>query len=181
MLTVFALAASACSRTPPERQAVVDAADAMGGRQKVLDVKTLTVEGEGAAPNVGQNTMPDGELPVWKVTEFKRTVDLPNHRMRMQQFRTAQFLFANANTQRQDQGLDGDVAFNIGADGTATRAAQPQVMADRRMEMLAPPATSSSARRWTIPGDEVERIPDGGRTGDRRDRNGEGRAHHAGD
>src|SRR5665213_1008174 len=135
LLTVFALAASACSRTPPGRQAIVDAADAMGGRQKVLDVKTLTVEGEGTAPNVGQNTMPDSELPVWKVTEFKRTVDLPNHRMRMQQFRTAQFLFANANTQRQNQGLDGDVAFNIGADGTATRASA-QVMQDRRMEML---------------------------------------------
>src|SRR5471032_653397 len=122
LLTAFAVAASGCTRTPPELQSVRDAADALGGRQKVLDVKTLTVEGEGAAPNVGQNTMPDGELPVWKVTEFKRTVDLPNHRMRMQQFRTAQFLFANANTQRQNQGLDGDVAFNVSEGGAATRA-----------------------------------------------------------
>ena len=135
LLSAIAIAASGCTRTPPELQAVNDAADALGGRQKVLEVKTLTVEGEGAAPNVGQNTMPDGDLPVWKVTEFKRTIDLPNRRMRMQQFRTAQFLFANANTQRQNQGLDGDVAFNVGADGKATRASD-QVMKDRRMEML---------------------------------------------
>jgi hypothetical protein len=129
---------SACARTPPERRVINDAADALGGRQKVLAVKTLTIEGEGPAPNVGQNTMPDGELPVWKVTEFKRTIDLANHRSRMSQVRTAQFLFANANTQRQSQGLDGDVAYNIGADGTATRASAA-VARDRRVELLQHP------------------------------------------
>jgi len=129
---------AACQQTPPELKAVRDAADAMGGRQKVLDVKTLTIEGEGNAPNVGQNTTPDGELPNWKVTEFTRTIDLANHRMRMQQLRTAEFLFANANTQRQTQGLDGDVAFNVGPDGAATRASE-NAARDRRMEMLQHP------------------------------------------
>ena len=95
------VAAGACQRTAPERQVILDAADAMGGRDKVLAVRTLTIEGEGDAPNVGQNTKTDSELPNWKVTEFKETIDLANHRVRMQQVRTAQFLFANANTQRQ--------------------------------------------------------------------------------
>src|SRR5437763_16539915 len=113
LVSVLAIGATACDRTPPERRAIADAAEAMGGRQKVLDVKTLTIEGEGNAPNVGQNTMPDSELPNWKVTEFKRTIDLPQQRMRMQQLRTAQFLFANANTQRQNQGIDGDIAYNV--------------------------------------------------------------------
>src|SRR4051812_38438371 len=112
MLLVAAVLSVGCQRTPPELQAVVDAAEAMGGRQKLLAIKTLTIEGEADAPNVGQNTTPESDLPNWKVTGFKRTIDLPNHRMRMQQVRTAQFLFANANTQRQDQGLDGDIAFN---------------------------------------------------------------------
>jgi hypothetical protein len=129
---------AACARTSPELRAINDAADALGGRQKVLAVKTLTIEGEGPAPNVGQNTMPDGDLPVWKVTEFKRTIDLANHRTRMSQLRTAQFLFANANTQRQNQGLDGDVAYNIGADGTATRASAVAA-SDRRLELLQHP------------------------------------------
>jgi metallo-beta-lactamase superfamily protein len=134
-VAVCACVASSCSRTPPELQAVVDAADAMGGRQKIVAVKTLTIEGEADAPNVGQNKTPDGELPNWKVTEFKRTIDLEHHRMRVQQLRTAQFLFANSNTQRQGQGLDGDVAFNIGENGKATRASE-SAMRDRRVEML---------------------------------------------
>ncbi len=138
VVIVACVGAAACERTPPERQALLDAADAMGGRQKILDVKTLTIEGEGDAPNVGQNTMPDGELPNWKVTEFRRTIDIPNHRMRTEQLRTAQFLFANANTQRQNQGLDGDVAFNVGADGQAARASE-NTAKDRRMEMLQHP------------------------------------------
>src|ERR1700704_5963418 len=131
---LIALAASSCATTPPDLQAVVDAAGAWGGRQKILAIKTLTIEGEGAAPNVGQNRMPDDELPVWKVTEFKRTIDFANRRIRTQQLRTAQFLFANANTQRQDQGLDGDVSYNVGMDGTATRASA-STMQERRIEM----------------------------------------------
>ena len=110
-----AVLVSACTRTPPELQAVVDAANALGGREKILAIKTLTIEGEASAPNVGQNTMPDGELPVWKVTEFTRAIDLANGRTRMQQTRTAQFQFANSPVQRQNQGVDGDVTLNFGS------------------------------------------------------------------
>src|SRR5436309_1194647 len=106
VLAAVSLSAAACGGESAERRAVLDAADAMGGRDRILSVKTLTIEGEADAPNVGQNTNPEDELPNWKVTELKRTIDLPNHRMRMQQLRTAQFLCANANTQRQTQGLD---------------------------------------------------------------------------
>src|SRR5947208_262216 len=67
---VFCALAASCDRTPPERQAIVDAANAMGGRTKIAAIKTLTIEGKADAPNVGQNTMPDSELPNWKVTEF---------------------------------------------------------------------------------------------------------------
>src|SRR5881396_1255697 len=84
----------ACAQTPPEMQVVDGAADALGGKGRIQAVKTLVIEGEGPAPNVGQNTMPDGELPVWKVTELKETIDLANRRSRMQQLRSAQFLFA---------------------------------------------------------------------------------------
>jgi hypothetical protein len=133
--SLAALVVSSCTRTPPELQAVVDAANALGGREKILALKTMTIEGEGASPNVGQNTMPDGELPIWKVTEFKRTIDLANSRMRTQQLRTAQFLFAGSNTQRQDQGLDADVAYNVAMDGKPTRASATAVR-DRRIEML---------------------------------------------
>jgi hypothetical protein len=131
----IALAVSSCNRTPPERQAVVDAANALGGSEKILALRTLTMEGEGSAANIGQNTMPDSELPVWKATEFRRFIDFPNNRMRVQQTRTAQFLFAGANTQQIDQGLDGDVAYNVGMDSQATRAGADAAR-DRHIEML---------------------------------------------
>src|SRR5215467_13511881 len=134
----FVAAATGCTRTSPEHRMINDVVEALGGRQPVLAVKTLTIQGEGPAPNVGQNTMPDSELPVWKVTEFKRTIDLPNHRMRTTQVRTALFLFANASTQRQDQGLDGNVAYNVGENGAATRASAA-VARDRRIELLQHP------------------------------------------
>jgi hypothetical protein len=132
---LVALAVGSCNRTPPDLQAVVDAANALGGREKILSLKTLTIEGDGSAPNVGQNTMPDSELPVWRVTGFKRSIDFPNRRMRVQQTRTAQFLFAGPNTQKVDQGLDGDVAYNVGMDGQATRASADAAR-DRHIEML---------------------------------------------
>lgn len=131
--------ASACSR-PPEMQAIRAAADAMGGLDRVRAAKTLVVEGSGPAPNLGQNTAPDGDLPVWQVTDFKRSIDLgngdlANGRMRVQQTRTAQFLFAGATVQQQNQGLDGDVAYNIGQNGRAARASEAAAH-DRRIEML---------------------------------------------
>jgi hypothetical protein len=132
--------AAACAQTPAELQVVTDAASALGGVDRIQAAKTLTIEGEGAAPNVGQNTMPDGELPVWKVTSFKRTVDLAAGRTRVQQERSAQFLFAGPTVQRLDQGLDGDVSYNVGQDGVMTRAGD-QATRERRIEMLHHPVT----------------------------------------
>ena len=130
----------ACTQASPEMQIVSDAAGALGGKDRIQAVKMLVIEGEGPAPNLGQNLMPDSELPVWKVTEFKRTLDLANGRMRVEQLRTAQFLFAGATTVRQNQGVDGDVAFNVADDGQATRVADAAAR-DRRIEMLHHPLT----------------------------------------
>src|SRR5689334_23770876 len=130
---------SACTRTP-EMKLVRSAAEAMGGLDRIQALKTLTIEGEGDAPNLGQNLTPDGELPNWKVTEFRRSIDFANGRMRTAQRRDAQFLFAGATTQHQNQSLDGDVAFNTGEDGTARRA-PASAARDRRIEMLHHPVT----------------------------------------
>ncbi len=132
---VVVACAVACAQQPPERRAIEDSAAALGGRDHLLAVKTIVLQGEGEAPNVGQNTMPDGELPVWKVTEYTREIDLVHGRTRVKQLRTARFLFAGATTQRQTQGLDGDVAYNVGANGKAARAGDAAAR-DRRMELL---------------------------------------------
>jgi len=133
------LLSSACTQSP-QMKVINAAAGAMGGKDRIEAVKTLVIEGEGPAPNLGQNVTPDGELPVWMVTEFRRSIDLTNGRMRTQQLRTAQFLFALATEQRQNQGLDGDVAYNVSPDGRATRASDAAAK-DRRIEMLHYPLT----------------------------------------
>ena len=122
IVLVLACLASACSRTPPETQIVNDAATALGGKDRILAVKALTMQGTGDNPNIGQNVTPDAALGVWRVTDFTRAIDLANGRMKLRQVRSARFPYALATLQRQNQGLDGDVAFNVGDDGAAARA-----------------------------------------------------------
>jgi len=139
-LTMFA----ACASAPPERRLIDDAAAALGGADRLTSLRTLVIEATGTAPNAGQNRMPDDDLPVWRINEYTRTIDLANRRLRMKQVREAQFLFAGDLIQRQEQGLDGDVAYNIGVSGTATRATEAAAR-DRRVELLHHPVTAVRA------------------------------------
>jgi hypothetical protein len=88
--------------------------------------------------------MPDDELPVWKVTDHTRVIDLANGRTRIRQLREAQFMFAGDTVQRLTQGLDGDVAYNATPDGMMTRAGE-SVARDRRVELLHHPITAVRA------------------------------------
>lgn len=139
----FALVAillSACAPAIPEQQVIDDAVEAMGGAGRIRALKALTIQGTGTAPNAGQNRTPDDELPVWKITEYTRRIDLANSRTRVQQVREAQFLFAGDLIQRQTQGLDGDAAYNVSANGSISRAGAVAAR-DRRNELLHHPVT----------------------------------------
>jgi hypothetical protein len=73
----------------PERQVVTRAADALGGRDRVMAVKTLQIVGYGelAYFNGGGNITGDPAAPQkWqKVLEYTRTIDLEHSRTRVQQ------------------------------------------------------------------------------------------------
>jgi glyoxylase-like metal-dependent hydrolase (beta-lactamase superfamily II) len=112
-----------------------DVVRAIGGRERVLAVRTLIVEGRGHNYNLGQNRSPDAELPVFEVTEYRRLVDFPNRRSRLEQVRTPRFPTGNPAPQRQRFALDNDVAFNLLPDGSAQRA-PAQAVADRTNELL---------------------------------------------
>ncbi len=152
--------ATACSSPPPEQQLVNDAAAALGGADRLRGLTSISVQGEGDAPNVGQNRMPDSELPNWKVTEYRRTTDLANDRTDMTQKRTAQFQFAGALVQRQHQAQDGDVAVNYPPEGPPVRGTEAQAR-DRRREALHHPvaavraalADSSQVSNFRVDGD----------------------------
>ena len=131
---------SACASASPERVLVDDAAAALGGADRLTSLKTLSLEASGSAPNAGQNRTPEEDLPVWRVNEYTRSIDVTNGRMRVQQVREAQFLFAGDLVQRQIQGLDGDIAYNVNAAGIAARAGEAAVR-DRRVELLHHPIT----------------------------------------
>jgi glyoxylase-like metal-dependent hydrolase (beta-lactamase superfamily II) len=121
-----------CSQPTPEQQVVLDAAAAMGGRDRILAVNTLVIEGEGRNFNLGQNMAPEVDLPVFAVQTYRLAIDFAGSRMRQDQVRQAQFTTANTAPQRQIIALDSDVAFNVAANGDATRAADT-VARERRV------------------------------------------------
>jgi hypothetical protein len=107
------------------QQVVNDAADALGGRDRVLAVKTLLLEGEGKEFSFGQGsswTEMGQEASVWKVMGYRRAYDLTGSRARFEQSRTPLYaFFAGHIPGKSVQAIDGDVAFNIGGNGAATR------------------------------------------------------------
>jgi glyoxylase-like metal-dependent hydrolase (beta-lactamase superfamily II) len=141
----------------PERQLVTRAADALGGRERVMALKTLQIVGYGelAYFNGGGNITGDPGAPQkWqKVLDYTRTIDLEHGRTRVQQRLKMDFVFASTVGQlglnRTNETLDGDVAYNIGggflaAPQSGTPQPQPAGAAaarQRRVELLAHPVT----------------------------------------
>lgn len=135
LLTALTVAIAACSQPTPERQAIENAAAALGGAEAVLAAQTLTVEGSGTAYRLGQNVNPDSDLPTSEVSAFKRQIDLANHRLRTDTT-AANFLGVPVT---QVAALDRDVAFTVGANGAARTGGM--AAADRRVEYYHHPLT----------------------------------------
>jgi glyoxylase-like metal-dependent hydrolase (beta-lactamase superfamily II) len=127
-----------------EQQIVSDAATALGGRDRILAVKTLVIQGGGHDLNVGQSLRYDElglQSDVWQIRDYKRMYDLANGRARFEVVRAAQYpYFQGIGGERVVQGLDGDVAFNVAPNGNATRVFGGQLNA-RRVEYLRHPLT----------------------------------------
>ncbi len=145
MTAAVAAASAACSRPTPEQQIVNDAATALGGRDRVLAVTTLVLEGEGTQYNLGQDIVPGASGQTFTVSQYTRTIDVPGGRARTELTRTPNFqFFQGPAPQTQINGLAGDVAYNVAANGTATRAGGT-ALADRRLEILHHPVTAVRA------------------------------------
>jgi glyoxylase-like metal-dependent hydrolase (beta-lactamase superfamily II) len=148
-IVVVGLAAYAQSRTSADP--VARAAEALGGRERILSIRTLTVEGYGQAAqqNGGGNvtSSPDAPQKWQNFNDYARVIDLVNGRMRVRQRQYGDFVFATLRNMRgalTRQGLDGNVAFNIDAEGRATRSSAGVARA-RRMEMHAHPVVAVRA------------------------------------
>lgn len=138
LVTIAAIVAGAagCTQRTPEQQLIQDAADALGGRARIEQAAVLTMEGTGTQYNLGQDMRPGQAEQTFTVSSLKREVDLTAPRLRMSQTRTPNFAyFQGPQAQTQVAGVDGEVAYNVGANGTPTRASAA-VAADRRVDRL---------------------------------------------
>ena len=165
-LAVFTVAVAACGAlvtglagqgTSSELQLVTRSAEALGGRDRVMALKTLQIVGYGelAYFDGGGNITGDPSAPQkWqKALDYRRTIDLEHWRTRVQQRLKMDFVFASTVGQlglnRTNETLDGDVAYNIGGGFLAAAQAgtpQPQpagtaAARQRRVELLAHPIT----------------------------------------
>jgi glyoxylase-like metal-dependent hydrolase (beta-lactamase superfamily II) len=130
----------------PERQLVMDAADAMGGIERLQAVRTLRLRGYGheAYQDGGSKitTEPTAPEKMTNLTAYERVIDLANDRTRVRARAYRQFVFAAEAMMRGlaiDQALDGDIAYDGArrqSDATAMR---------RRMELLANPLVALRA------------------------------------
>ena len=138
---VAAAALSGCTQATPEQQIINDAAQALGGRDRIQAVKTLTIEGTGMNGNLGQDMTPDTTSERFDLTGYKRVVDVAAGRARIEQTRTPNFTyFQGPQPQKQVLGIDGGVGYNVAPDGTATRV--PDAAAsDRRADFYHHPLT----------------------------------------
>ncbi len=71
-----------CTRLSPEMQVVADAAEAMGGADRIQAVQSLTMEGSGRDLAVGGSVTPEAPPNVNLVTDYRRTLDAAAPRMR---------------------------------------------------------------------------------------------------
>jgi len=147
LLIFFSSVVNAFSQTP-EIQLITRAAEALGGKARILSVKTLAIYGYGqqAYQNGGGNITASVDAPQkWvNINGLARTVDLEHGRMHLEQRLVQDFVFAYARNMNGDtrvnQFLDGDIAFNTSADGKAVRVADANVRT-RRIEMLGNPVS----------------------------------------
>jgi len=140
-IIVATMLTAACTQATPEQQIVNDAAAALGGRDRIMAVKTLVIEGTGTNGNLGQDMTMDATGQQFQLSDYKRSIDAAGARAKTEQTRTPNFAyFQGQQPQKQVLGIDGDVAYNVGANGTPTRA-NAAVAKDRRAEIYHHPLT----------------------------------------
>jgi glyoxylase-like metal-dependent hydrolase (beta-lactamase superfamily II) len=140
-VVLVAAAATVFAQVSPGQQIVNDAMNAVGGRDRIQAVKTLVMEGEATTWNIGQDVNIDATGQTFTMTGYRRAMDLTAGKDRTEQTRTPNFTyFAGQAPVRLIAGLDGPIAYNVAANGTATRAADT-VARDRSREMLYQPLT----------------------------------------
>src|SRR5581483_12085005 len=106
-ILLAAVALNGCSQATPEQQIVNDAAAALGGRDRVLAVKTIVVQGNGTQYNLGQDVLPTAHGQTFTASTYRRVIDVANGRARTEITHTPNFRYFQGQEQtKQVQGID---------------------------------------------------------------------------
>ena len=129
----------------PEQQVVDDAATALGGRDRVMAVKTMLLEGGGNFVGITSLRYDDDigfKSAIEQLRDWRRAYDLTNVRARFELNRMVEYVFyiGDAPT-RTIQGLDGKVALNINPANQNVTPALGNQASGRRLEYLRHPLT----------------------------------------
>ena len=133
----------------PSAGLVTAAADALGGRDRLLAVRSIRMIGYGelidgfGLSNIAADRYAPERLN--NLLEMERTFDVANERMRVRERRRTNFTFANAGANeglnRVNQVIDGQVAYNVAANGDAARVGGNAVI-ERRLRFFTHPVTA---------------------------------------
>jgi glyoxylase-like metal-dependent hydrolase (beta-lactamase superfamily II) len=133
------------------RQVVTRAAEALGGAQRIQALRTMRLRGYGhdQYQDGGSliTTEPTAPEKMTIITAYERVIDLANNRTRVRAKQSRAFVFAAQAMMEGrpiDQALDGDVAFDVAANGAPRRQSSETAMR-RRMELLANPIVAVRA------------------------------------
>lgn len=150
-LLVLGLVTGVHAQSDTSRQAVLDAATAMGGVERIQSLRTLRLRGYGqeAYQDGGSEITTELAAPekMTNLTAYERVIDVPNGRTRVKARAFRAFIFAARammQGQPQHQVLDGSVAYDVPANGAARRASEVAAR-QRRMELLAQPVMAVRA------------------------------------
>jgi hypothetical protein len=110
------------------RKTIEEAAQALGGLERVKNVKNITLHGYGqyayqfGLANV--TAVPNAAMRMIAANDLQRIYDLENNRFRQTEYRNMLFTFAlpaMTSWAPFNLNLDGDIAWDIGPDGKASR------------------------------------------------------------
>ena len=127
------------------QQILDDAATAIGGRDRIMAVKTMLLEGAGNFVGITSLRYDDDigfKSAIEQLRDVRRGYDLANGRARFELTRMVEYVFyiGDAPT-RTIQGLDGTVAFNINPVTQNATPAPGNQASGRRLEYLRHPLT----------------------------------------
>jgi glyoxylase-like metal-dependent hydrolase (beta-lactamase superfamily II) len=158
VVVVVVVVVSGCAaRATPARQVLDDAVRAVGGRGAIESTHTLVLRGEGEYFVIGEGPNLEHDSLMYKITDLSRAIDFARSRWRQSQVLTPMWAAQSREPTREITALDGEIAFDVEPDGTATRAADT-VARGRRAELrhspigilqaaLAPGAVVANSRR----------------------------------